>query len=193
MYSLTINTEPAEEPVTLAEIKDQLRVTGTDNDTYLTALIKTARRRVEFILGRALITQTWDLYLDRFPSVDSIPVELFRPPLQSVTHIKYYDNNDVEQTWPSAEYAVDTDSRKGRIYPNRNESYPSTRHFHKDVNIRYVAGYGAAADVPQDIKHAIMLIIGHYERNREDSSGFHIFKIPDGVMALLAPYKIYTV
>lgn len=192
MYSLTIDTAPTVEPVTLTDLKDQLRITTTDEDSYLTALITAARRNVEHILGRSLITQTWNLYLDNFPASANTPISLLKPPLQSVTWVKYWDNNDTEQTWTSSEYVVDTDNICGLVYPDRTYNWPSVRDFPKAVNIKFVAGYGLAVDVPQDIKQAILLIIGHLERNREHTTGMTLNEIPMGANAILAPYKIHN-
>ena len=64
---LTLATEPTAEPVTLAEAKTHCRVDTSDDDTYITTLIKAARLYTEEATNRALITQTWDWYFDSFP------------------------------------------------------------------------------------------------------------------------------
>jgi uncharacterized phiE125 gp8 family phage protein len=35
------------------------------------------------------------------------------------------------------------------------------------IQVTYVAGYGAAASVPQKYKQAMLLLIGHWYENRE--------------------------
>ena len=192
MFALKIAIEPDVEPVSLDEVKSQLRITGTDENVFLTRLITAARKNIETIIGRSLVTQTWDLYLDQFPRSSSQAIEIQKPPLQSIEYIKYYDNADVEQTWDAGEYVVDTDSIKGLIYPGRNYSYPTTRAFPKAVNVRFVSGYGDESAVPEDIKQAILLMVGHLERNREGTTGFKVESIPMGVSALIAPYKMFS-
>lgn len=198
----TLATAPTVEPVTLAEAKTHARVDTSDDDTYISNLIQIARQYVEQITNRALITQTWDWYLDGFPfsSYDALIVP--KPPLQSVTHIKYTDSIDgTLQTWSSASYDVDTDSRQGRIYPVYQGDWPTDVRDHpKAVIIRFVAGYadsGAspidlADNVPVEIKQAILLLVGHLYENREATSqNLNITDVPMGFDALLASHRIY--
>ncbi|HOW32781.1 MAG TPA: head-tail connector protein, partial [Bacteroidales bacterium] len=62
-----LQTAAASEPVTTEELKAQLRITHSSQDTMLASLIKAARQRAEFYTRRALITSVWDLFLDSFP------------------------------------------------------------------------------------------------------------------------------
>ena len=64
---LVIATAPAAEPISTADAKLHLRVDITDDNDLIDALVKVAREHVEIITRRALITQTWDYYLDDFP------------------------------------------------------------------------------------------------------------------------------
>jgi uncharacterized phiE125 gp8 family phage protein len=69
--SLVLVTAPTAEPVTLAQVKAQLRITVTTYDDLLNALITAVRMHLEGRdgwLGRALLQQTWDLKLDCFYS-----------------------------------------------------------------------------------------------------------------------------
>lgn len=137
--------------------------TNTTEDPKLNALIKTARHKAEELTERALITQTWDWFLDKFPSGN---LEVPKPPLDSVTHVKYYDTSGDLQTWDSGDYDVDTDSAPGRISPAYGESYPTARLINNAVNVRFVAGYGDADDVPQPIKEGILELVAFLYANR---------------------------
>lgn len=143
--------------------------TNTTGDPYLTALVKVARRRAEADTGRALITQTWDLTLDGFPVSSDCPIQLPLPPCQSVTSISYYDTAGTLQTWSSSYYQVAIGQDEARIRPIYGQVYPSTYARMQAVTVRFVAGYGAAASaVPDEIRHALKLMIGHWHQNRED-------------------------
>lgn len=191
--TLKLITAPATEPVTASEAKSHLRVDTTADDTLIGTLITAARQHVENHLRRALITQTWELVMDAFPAGDVI--RLPRPPLVSVTSIKYTDVAGSESTFSSAAYVVDTDSTKGRVVLKSGESWPSdTLAAANGVRVRYVAGYGSAAAVPNPIRQAILLLIGTLYENRESvlvAQGVTVAQLPFGVEALLMPYRIF--
>ena len=160
--------------------------TNTTEDPLLSALILAAREHVEAFTRRALVTQTWDLKLDGFPSVIRVP----RPPLQSITSISYIDSNGATQTWAAANYSVDTSSQPGRIEPAYGISYPTLRGVPNAVTIRFVAGYGAAAAVPQSVKQAILLFVAHLYENREPVSPAAMSPVPMAFDALLWPHRM---
>jgi len=118
-----------------------------------------------------LITQTWDYWLDRFPCEDIIDIP--KPPLQSITHVKYYDTDNTESTFSNTKYTVDTNDTQGRVFLNDGYSWAdgdSLRQF-KGVVIRFVGGYGdVASDVPEEYKQAIKFLVGHFYENREQTS-----------------------
>lgn len=186
-------TGPVVEPLSIIEVKDHLRVTDGAEDALITALITVARQSIEGRFGslqRALMTQTWDWFLDAFPA-SGAPMEVPLPPLQSVTSITYTDDAGALQTWASSKYSVNTKSLIGLIAPAYGESYPSTRAMMNAVTVRFVAGFGnTAADVPMPIRQAMLLQIGHMFEQRET----HIFgatvEMLPTVKNLLAPYGI---
>jgi len=135
---------------------------NTTVDPELRLLIAAMRRKAESILKRYLITQTVDLYLDSFP-----PWGILLPPLQSVTAITYIDTAGVEQTLSPSLYLVDAVSTPARITPACNETWPTAREQNNSVKVRFVAGYGGAADVPESIKHWIMMQVKHAYDNRD--------------------------
>lgn len=182
MYGLTLVTPPAEEPLSLADAKLHLREDGSEQDTLISSLIKSARIYCENFLNQSLVTQTWDLTLDEFPREIVIP----RGPLQSVTSIAYVDDSGVTQTLATTQYQVDVKQNPGRIVEAYEATWPTLRDQLNTVVIRYVAGYGLAAAVPENIKAAMKLLLGHWYENREETiSGPNIAKVPTAADALL--------
>jgi len=126
--------------------------------------------------------------------MDSFPqflIELPRPPAISVTSIKYIDSGGDEQTLDASKYTTDFNSYVARIVPAYNEIWPTTRAVIDSVIIEYVAGFGAASDVPETIKQAMLLMIGEWYGFREAIIDGTINKIPFGVDALLNMERVY--
>lgn len=191
--ALIVIDPPTSEPVTPAEAKasPSFRVVGATDDADITALIKTARETAEAITRRAFITQTLELVLDGFPTGG---IELYCPPIQSVTSIKYIDTDGVEQTLSSDLYDLDSDSEPGMVAPAYGESWPATQDQINAVRVRYVAGYGAAADVPASIKTWIKMRAGTlYDNPQGIITGTITATIHrDYLDGLLDPYRIIT-
>ena len=184
----TLITAPTAEPVSTVEAKAHLRVDISDDDTLIDVLVAAAREDVEARSWRALITQTWELVLDEWPSKSFI--ELPRPPLQSVTSVKYKDQDGSESTWAASNYIVDTDKEPGRVHLANGISWPTVSLYPTSgIRVRYVAGYGDdAADVPRRYVQAIKLMVGHLYENREAvvvERGVNISNLPLGYAALL--------
>lgn len=198
MESLTLTVSPDDAgPVTLDQFKAQARIDATDQDAYLTALLKAATTYLDGktgVLGRSLMTQTWVWRLDCWPHGGCFHVPL--PPLQSVTSITYIDTAGATQTWASSNYQVDAYSTPGRIELASNATLPSLYGNGKinQVVVTFVAGYGATPQsVPAPIRHAISMLASHwYERRSpmEIMSGQRI-DIPFAVDALIAPYRVH--
>ena len=161
-----ITEAPKAEPISLEEAKAHLRVDGEDEDALISGLIKAARNYAENYTNRAFVTQTITAYLDFFPA--RYCIELPKPNLQNVVHIKYYDSDNAEHTFSSDNYFVDDISFVGRVALNYGKSWPSfTPRRVNAVEIEYVAGYGDAVKVPESIKQAMLLLVGHWYHNRE--------------------------
>jgi uncharacterized phiE125 gp8 family phage protein len=196
--ALALVTAPATEPVTLTEAKAHLRVDYSADDTYITTLISVARQAAEQILGRQLVTATWDLFLDRFPDgcgrvldeLERYAIRVPLPRLQSVTWVKYYDLEDVLQTLSASAYVVDATSEPARITPAYTYTWPETREELSAVNVRFQAGYGAAAAVPEGVKQWILLRIGSMFAHREEEITVPNLASLGFADRLLDPYRV---
>jgi len=170
---------PETEPVSLTEAKLHLRVDGSDEDTLISALIVAARQAAESYTRRAFITQTWRYTCDRLTTAVTLPHQ----PLQSVTSIAIDG-----VTLAASNYEVDTAS--GRVRP-------LSRYAADDIGgiaITFVSGYGAASDVPQAIRQAMLLMVGHWYEHREAViTGSISSELPLTARALLAPYRVMLI
>lgn len=119
--SLKLITPPAVLAISLADMKVDLRETGTDKDAQITRLIRGATERAEHQTGRALLEQEWELIIDAFPAGE---IELANPPVMSITSVKYMDVAGAEQTLLSTQYTLDADLLPGYLFPAYGTSWP---------------------------------------------------------------------
>jgi uncharacterized phiE125 gp8 family phage protein len=192
-YTLSLVTGPGE-PVSLVEVKSHSRIDMPDDDVLLSGLITAARQKFDgrdAWYGRALMTQTWDLFLPRFPcapdvAYDSmIGISVPLPPLQSVTSITYTDPAGNPQTLAGSEYVVDTKCEPGRIVPAYGKGWPATRDVVNAVAVRFVAGYGTSSTtVPQEIRDWIKQAVDYRYLNRGATD------LPSSFYWSLASYKV---
>jgi uncharacterized phiE125 gp8 family phage protein len=93
--ALEIVTAPAALPISVAEVKAQMRVEHSDDDDLIYRLITAAVAftDVQGALGKAIITQTWRQWTAANPG----EVYLLVKPVQSLTAVKYYDTSGVLQ------------------------------------------------------------------------------------------------
>ena len=155
----------ASEPITLAELKEQLRIESstTEDDTFLTGLIVSSREAVEAILGKVLINQTVVAKLDEFPKDDYF--ELPTPPVSSVTSITYFDEDNASQTFSSASYSLNDYCDPDRIVRNTDVDWPATYDRWDAITVTYQSGFANAAAVPSSIKTVVkMLAAETYEQ-----------------------------
>lgn len=192
-YANKLVVEPAARVVTLSEVKEHLRIPSavTDEDTYLTGLIRRAEDYLQTIYNVAFINQTWQLSLDHWPNarenwwdgvVEGPPdfiygdarhltfVELPVGPLSSVTSVKVFDENSNETAVVVADvFDIDTQSRKGRLALKKGATWPIATRSINAIEIIYVAGYGTEAiNVPSPIRGAVCEMIAQFYTKRGD-------------------------
>ena len=168
---------------------------NTTVDPELSRLIADARERAEGATWRQFITATWDLLLDDFPH--EAYLELPKPPLQSVTHVKYRDRAGALQTWASSNYVVEAPAgprcARGRIGLAYGVTWPSTYGQIGDVQVRFVAGYGATgATVPARLRSAMLLDVAtHYAQRENAITGTSVAELPMGSAHVYRAHKSY--
>lgn len=155
---LTLVTPPATKPVSLEEAKRQVGIHESDTryDDQLDGYIAAATDDLDGYdgkLGYALMPQTWDYTLDAFSDAIEIPFG----PVVSVSSVKYFDGEGVQQTVDADTYTVDLSARPWVVL-NSGLSWPTTLDAINAVTIRFVAGKGAS----DAIKQAILLQVDHW-------------------------------
>ncbi|RKE73654.1 head-tail connector protein [Pseudorhodoplanes sinuspersici] len=196
MYRPVLVTPPALKPITLAEAKAWLDIPYTNKDAVITGLIAAATAHLDGwtgILGRCLCEQTWRQDFDRLNRCLRLPLA----PVISITSVKYDDADGVEQTVSSGDYELLNDDLGPYVRFKDAYSFPQVHDERPAVRVTYLAGYpntGSEPDVtstvPDDIKHAIALLVRHWFDNPTAVVvGVTAQSVPHAVDALLAPHR----
>lgn len=180
---------PAVEPLSLAEARAQCKIDAGDatDDTLLNDYISAARGHVERITRRSLITQTWTATFEGFPR-GRCPFRLPYGPVQAITSVNYYDDQNVSTLLASSLYQIDKTPQIARLHPAVDEDWPNWQARPDAVTIVYTAGYGAAgSDVPAPFRQAMKMLISYWYDHRDAVSAGAMVEVPLGVKALLGP------
>ncbi len=188
---LELTAPPARLPVDLNELRAQLRLDDdqTVEDAILLAGLRAAAEACENFTGRALITQTWTLFRNTWPSDEaSAPLHegwregafersaaralaLPRPPLQSVVHVKTFAEDDTEVLWPASGYFVDTAGLPGRLIARTGQAFPTPGRAANGIEVRFIAGHGdTPGDVPVQLRQGIVHLAAYLFENRGDTA-----------------------
>lgn len=190
------------------DLVGQLRVDSEEEKArVMDALVGTATGWAQRLTNRQLITATIEFWFSSFAdacakacrhpgkySPDTILVP--RPPLQSLTHIKYYDTANVLQTLASSNYTVvapqGDDAGPAWIRPVPAAVYPNTYCRPDAVQIRVVCGYGdEAADIPAGIRQGMALYVAEmFERREMAVTGTIVAAAPIAAEQLAGMYLV---
>lgn len=161
-----ITTAAATNPITTAEVKSHLNIDHTDDDTYLDTLIAAATDHCENYTLRSFVTRTYTGTLAAFTNEILLP----RPNGLTVTSVKYYDEDNAQQTLATSVYGTDFTQEPALIYLKDGQSWPALYDRPNPIEVIWTAGYGAASAVPEGIKVIIKLLVGEWYKNRESGS-----------------------
>jgi uncharacterized phiE125 gp8 family phage protein len=177
-------TAPAALPISVAEVKAQMRVEHSDDDDLIYRLITTAVAftDVQGALGKAIITQTWRQWTAANPG----EVYLLVKPVQSLTAVKYYDTSGVLQTATLADFDLLGTANSKYVKPATGKAWPSTQARPDAIALEYSSGYGAtAASIPETIRHGLMMLVAHWYENRESSTTDNLQSVPFGFAEMI--------
>ena len=160
-----VTTEPTEEPITLIEAKLAARIDASADDDLVTRLIIAARERAEQITGAALARKTITVLLPAWPAEGD--VVLPRPPLATISSVKYIDADGALQTIDSANYVTSAgDHTRARLLPVYDYEWPDTRDVYNAVQIVYTTGYTQAL-CPASVKMYVAATVAAMYAQRE--------------------------
>jgi len=153
MGAFTTITEPTDEPITLDEAKEALRIDIDDEDTRIWNIIRAARMFAEDYLSLKLMSQVVELSFDRWPATE---FSLGVWPIISVDTVKYEDTASPISTQTlvaDTDYYADITTTEGRL--RTLTGWPSVAVKPNAVKIRMTVGYADQDSVPDQIKEGI--------------------------------------
>lgn len=200
---ISVTVPPAVEPVTLARVYEELRITPDGSpathpdDAKLTRLIKEARENAETITRRALVQRTVAVTWCRFPSdravfgrrntlwsepasydIEPTKIRLPLPPLAVVgnfTSLQYYDETNAQRTLSSTLYLVHPGDQPATVELKEGNFWPLTYLREDAVQATYVAGYAPdGSDYRANIPEQILGAIYQYIEARYDGMPFDL-------------------
>ncbi len=183
--ALLLTTPPTAEPVALADVKTHLRLTLTDDDAYILALITAARRTIESRYALALMSQSWTLFADAWPNDRVFQIPLW--PVLSVASVIVHADDDTYITIDPSNFYLDIATRPARYALRQGRVFAQPGRGINGIKISFTGGFGAdATAVPFEIKEGLMATIADWYQNRGDVAGG---ALPATAIEALAAYK----
>lgn len=187
---VAVITPPSVEPVTVAQMKEHLRIDSDTEDSYLAALIPAARVTIEQETNRAFLSQTLRLRLDTPPSARELILP--RAPLQAVTSITYTTTAGDSAAFSGTLDAI-TEQTPARVRLRDGYEWPS------DVAqragafaITYTAGAPNVAALDPRIIHAVRFLVAHWYAHREPVNvGNIVNPLPRAIDALCWQLRVF--
>ena len=186
--SLRVDTAAAAPVYTTAQMKAFLKVDVTDDDTLIDNLIEAATESCQIYTNQYFINTVVTQYSDNWKEFYT----LYKSPVVSITHVKYYDSDDTQQTLASSNYILGHYSKPARIGVAVDGELPNLSTRINAVEVKYTVGYGThSTDVPEGIRAAIALTCGNWYENRQSViTGRTATELPLSSQYLLNQYKI---
>lgn len=177
--------------IPVAEFKNHLRL-GTGfaddgvQDDVLESYLRAAMAMIEGRTGKMLITRnfSWTLTAWRDLSAQSLPTA----PVSSLTSLTITDRLGGTELIGADKYILEMDMHRPRLVAT-TICLPAIPVGGTAI-IVFSAGFGAAwANVPADLKQAVMLLAAHYYEHRNTGAASN-GEIPYGVSALIQRYRV---
>lgn len=177
----------ATSPLDLADVRWQLKADLDDEiqDAALQRMVDAAQDHVERATGLVLtqreVTQAFS---------GAVPLILSAWPIatDAAVTVKYLDVAGTEQPFPGCRLVAWT--RPARVVMPTGAA-PRLLRAPDAIRVTVMAGYASAEDVPGSVKQAMLMLIAHFDRNREavvTTGASMASEVPMGVKAMLGPY-----
>ena len=207
MAGIQVTTAPTAQALSLQEVKEYLRLDDSADERIVRPFIEAVTNIAEEHMNRALMSQTFTMFLDGFnESYDplwegtrtGIDMNFYRnhlplpkPPVTSVTSVSTFNDADTETTFAASKYYVDTVREPARVVLRTGEVWPTALRVANAIKVVYGAGYTNAYSVPEPIRMGMLQHIAYLYEHRGDMYEA-VAPMPPMVKRLYQPYVVHS-
>lgn len=195
MYGVNNTTPSSGKVIGTKELQKQCEIATADSshDDYLDALLTAAVQLFEETTGCHLLSRTSDYYVDRLPRDDRERIYFPHYPVTSIGDLQYKDS-DGTQTYATGNLVRSTTRKPATLAVVEGQAWPDPLDEPDSVIIKdVVTGYGTADDVPQAIKHSLLLLVAFwFEQRSSVLVGSISSKLPFATEMIWESYKIHA-
>lgn len=186
---MRIVTPPVATPVTLEEVRAQLRLDGTEEDALLAGYLDAAVEHVQTMTSQLLMPQTVAFEFDSFE-------DMARPlpcaPIRAIQSISYEAADGSTQTVEPSEYRLRERGRLALI-ARRSGCWPQLAPG-AVVTVTAEAGYEDAEAVPVTLRQAILFLAAHfYETRTPVGAASSSAELPLTFRHLVEPHRLWLI
>lgn len=165
-----------------AKMNSNIDTSFTDDDALLNILLDAAIEEAEHYIESPIKNRDVTIQLSEWPLTFEVPVY----PFANISTITYKDSAGATQTVDASDYVLYEIDRRHKIKFNLDTEPALNEDDFFPITITGQAGY-TTADMPDQIKNAVLLRFSHRERFREDvpTSYNRLF------YAALRPFKLW--
>lgn len=151
-------------PVTLAELRDHLRITHTDEDTLLSIYLDAASDAVSERSGQVMGLETWTF------KTGPVSGDLFLPrtPVRALTELSWIAPTGDVVAGDPADFMLIDDPARPFLRPLPGKAWPSVAGRPDATSFTFTAGL---MSVPQGLKVAVLMLAGHFYETAVITSG----------------------
>jgi uncharacterized phiE125 gp8 family phage protein len=151
--------------VTLPQAKQHLKIDGDDSNDIIALYIKAAVKKCEDYRQAAIMSAQHELYSTCFGNTMSLQ----KFPVSAINSVKYYDENDDQQTVDASDYRLQSFMQPCVLEFTSSFDSPDLSDRQYPVVINFNAGYTSASSVPATIKLGVLNTLGTFNEIRQIS------------------------
>lgn len=169
--------------IDLDEAKEHLRILGTDQDSLVTDYLHSAIQWAETRTERNFASSVYQLRL----VPQDVTLELPIPDFKEITKIETKTGSTVATIFEKDASGNLSDYVEVDDFPNPAELTISTDNISSDVDYLIITASFGVTSLPDDIKSAIKLLLGHLYRNESEVvTGTIASQMPQGAETILS-------